>query len=75
MFGVAPISTVGSKNVRPRECRLPPITTVAPCETASAMWASTLRTALSVDQRPLGHARFEAGTHHHLRDATGERGH
>ncbi|KAG1385657.1 hypothetical protein G6F60_014757 [Rhizopus arrhizus] len=40
-------TTVGSKNVPPSACGLPPAMTLAPCEVASAMCSCTFSTALA----------------------------
>ena len=45
MSGVTAVSSVGSKNVPPSACRLPPATTLAPPAIASAMCSSTFATA------------------------------
>src|SRR3954466_5822854 len=50
--GLTSESTVGSKNERPSSLRLPPVTTLAPRLTASAMWRSTLSTAFKLISGP-----------------------
>ena len=47
MAGVTSVSTVGWKKVPPSAWRPPPVTTVAPLATASAMCSSTFSTAAS----------------------------
>jgi hypothetical protein len=56
---VTSVSTVGSKKLPPCAARLPPVTTLAPFLTASAICASTLLDRLHVDQRADHRARLE----------------
>ena len=57
MSGVAPVSTVGSKNVPPSACRLPPVVTVAPLRERVGDVLLDLRDAGLVDQRALARRR------------------
>ena len=59
MSVVTSVSTVGSKKLPPCAARLPPVTTLAPFLTASAMCASTFSTAFNVDERPDHRTRLE----------------
>ncbi len=53
MSGVMPVTTVGSKNVPPSACRLPPVTTFPPPARASAICSSTFSTAASLIKGPV----------------------
>jgi len=57
---VTSVSTVGSKKVPPSADRLPPVTTLAPFFTASAMCASTFSTAIMSNEGPDHGARVAA---------------
>src|ERR1700730_1476827 len=53
MSVVTSVSTVGSKKLPPWAARLPPVTTLAPFLTASAMCASTPSTAFKSTNSPI----------------------
>jgi len=53
------VRTVGSKKLPPWAARLPPVTTLAPFLTASAICASTFSTRLRVDQKADDRAPLE----------------
>ena len=72
MSVVTSVSTVGSKNVPPSAWRLPPVTTLAPLATASAMCSSTFSTASMSISGPIVDARFEAVADLHRADCLGE---
>ncbi len=59
MSVVTPESTVGSKKVWPSSERLPPVSTLAPLDSASFTWASTLSTAAGLISGP-GRCRLDA---------------
>ena len=53
MSVVTSVNTVGSKKLPPWAARLPPVTTLAPFLTASAMCASTFSTAFMSISGPI----------------------
>src|ERR1700736_2661746 len=64
MSVVTSVSTVGSKKLPPCAARLPPVTTLAPFLTASAMWASTFSTAFMPISGPITAPAPTAGDLH-----------
>jgi hypothetical protein len=67
MSVVTSVSTVGSKKVPPCAARLPPMTTLAPFLTASAMCASTFPTASMSGRDASNRAADHALCDHNLR--------
>jgi hypothetical protein len=72
MSVVTSVNTVGSKKLPPCAARLPPVTTLAPFFSASAMCASTFSTAFHVNERPDYSTRLEPAGNLHGTGGLGE---